>query len=43
MAAVASKSREAAGAGWVVGVVSIGGGTEEAWAGTDEEIRGRPR
>ena len=34
-AAAASKSREAAGAG------SVGGGTKEAWAGTDGEIRGR--
>ena len=39
-AAAASTSRESAGAGWVVGV---GGGAEEAWAGTDGEIVGRPR
>ena len=36
-AAAASKSRGAAGAG------SAGGGTEEAWASTDGEIRGRPK
>ena len=36
-AATASKSRGAAGTG------SAGGGTEEAWADTDGEIRGRPR
>ena len=29
MATTASKSREAIGAGWVVGVGSAGGGTEE--------------
>ena len=43
IAAAASKSREAAGAGWAVGAGSVGGGTEEAWAGTDREIGGRPR
>ena len=37
IAAVASKLREAAGAG------STGEGTEEAWAGTNGEIGGRPR
>ena len=42
-AAAASKSREAVGAGWAVGVCSARGGTEEAWAGTDGEIGGRPR
>ena len=35
--AASSKSREAVGLG------SAGGGTKEAWAGTDGEIRGRPR
>ena len=32
--------QESAGTGWVVGV---GGGVEEAWAGTYGEIGGRPR
>ena len=36
-AAAASKSRGATGAG------STGGGTEEAWAGTDRDIKGRPQ
>ena len=36
-ATTANKSREA------VGVGSAGGGTEEAWVGTDGEIGGRPR
>ena len=36
-AAFASKSRKAARAD------SVGGGAEEAWAGTDGEIGGRPR
>ena len=40
-AAAASKSREAAGDGWAVGAGSVGGGTKEAWAGTDGEIKGR--
>ena len=39
----ASKSREAARAGWVVGAGSVGGGTREAWAGIDGEIGGRPK
>ena len=42
-AAATSKSREPSGAGWAVGVGSTGGGTGEAWAGTDGEIGGRPR
>ena len=36
-AAAASKSRGDTGVG------SAGGGTEEAWAGTDGEIGGRPK
>ena len=43
IASAASKSREAARAGWVVGAGSVGGRTEEAWVGTDGEIGGRPR
>ena len=35
--ATARKSRRALGAGFA------GGGTEEAWGGTDGKIRGRPR
>ena len=41
--AATSKSNKVAGAGWVVGVGSVGGGIEEAWAGTDGEIGGRPK
>ena len=37
IAAAASKTRGAAGAG------SAGRGIEEAWAGTDGEIKGRPK
>ena len=36
-ATAASTSSEAAVAG------SVGGGAEDAWAGTDGEIKGRPR
>ena len=39
----AAKSKEAVRAGWEVGAGFDGGGTEEAWVGTDGEIRGRPR
>ena len=42
-AAAASKSREAAGAGWGEGAGFAEGGTKEAWVGTDGEIGGRPR
>ena len=40
--AAASKSREATRVGWEVVAHSDRGGTEEAWAGTDGEIGGRP-
>ena len=43
IAAATSKSREAVGAGWAIGDGSVGGGTKEAWVGTDGEIGGRPR
>ena len=41
--AAARKSREATRAGRVEGAGSAGGGTGEAWAGTDGKIRGRPK
>ena len=41
--AVASKSKEAVRVGWAEGDSSTGGGTGEAWVGTDGEIRGKPR
>ena len=41
--AAASKSREATRVGWAEVVGFFGGGTGEAWAGIDGEIRGRPR
>ena len=43
IAAAARKSTKVVGASLAVGTGFAGGGTKEAWAGTNGEIGGRPK